>query len=53
MEIAKARLEQIEGRVPLLRLGDCAEAMKELPSDSVDLVLCDPPWAAVHGEGLG
>jgi len=44
MEIAKMRLEQIEGKAPLLRIGDCVEVMKELPSDSVDLVLCDPPY---------
>lgn len=44
MEIAKARLGAVAGRAPLLRLGDCVESMKDIPSDSVDLVLCDPPY---------
>lgn len=27
-----------------LKQGDCIELMKELPSQSIDLVLCDPPY---------
>lgn len=44
VEIAKARLETVTGRTPILHIGDCVEVMKELPSDSIDLVLCDPPY---------
>ena len=28
-----------------LMLGDCLERMKEIPDGSVDMVLCDPPYA--------
>ena len=31
----------------LLR-GDCIEVMRELPDDSVDLVLCDPPYGTTR-----
>lgn len=34
-----------------LRLGDCLEIMKEIPSGSVDLVLCDLPYGIMKGFG--
>ena len=30
-----------------LMQGDCLERMKEIPSDSVDAVICDPPYGTV------
>ena len=30
----------------LLMQGDCLELLKDIPDDSVDMVLCDPPYAA-------
>lgn len=29
--------------------GDCLELMKDIPSDSIDLILCDPPYGTVKG----
>lgn len=39
-----------------LMQGDCLELMKEIPDDSVDLILCDPPYGNVKnglGSGIG
>ena len=27
-----------------LILGDCIEKMKDIPDNSIDMVLCDPPY---------
>jgi site-specific DNA-methyltransferase (adenine-specific) len=29
-------------------LGDCIEVMKQIPPNSVDLVICDPPYGQTH-----
>ena len=31
-----------------LYLGDCLEVMKEIPDESIDLVLTDPPYNISH-----
>jgi len=31
--------------------GDCLERMKEIPSGSVDLIVCDLPYGTVKGIG--
>lgn len=33
-----------------LHLGDCLEAMRQLPDNSVDLIVCDPPYATTANE---
>lgn len=33
-----------EGRLGSIYLGDCLDVMKELPSESIDLLLTDPPY---------
>ena len=35
-----------------LMLGDCLERMKEIPSGSVDAIICDPPYGTVRNAGL-
>ena len=35
-----------------LMQGDCLERMKEIPSGSVDAIVCDPPYGTVRGAGL-
>ena len=35
-----------------LMQGDCLERMKEIPSGSVDAIICDPPYGTVRGAGL-
>ena len=32
-----------------LMQGDCLERMKEIPSGSVDMILCDPPYGTMKG----
>lgn len=32
-----------------LRMGDCMEVMKHIPSGTVDMVLCDPPYGTMDG----
>lgn len=32
-----------------LRQGNCLELMKDIPSGSIDLVLCDPPYGTMKG----
>lgn len=32
--------------------GDCLELMKEIPDESVDLILCDPPYGTIKGMTL-
>lgn len=36
-----------------LLLGDCAEKMRDLPSNSVDAIVTDPPYALVGTSGTG
>lgn len=36
-----------------LMLGDCLERMREIPDGSVDMVLCDLPYAVVNRESNG
>lgn len=31
--------------------GDCLELMKDIPDGTVDLILCDPPYGAMKGQG--
>lgn len=31
--------------------GDCLEEMKKIPTDSVDLILCDPPYGTIKESG--
>lgn len=33
-----------------LHLGDCLEAMRQLPDKSIDLIVCDPPYATTANE---
>ena len=35
-----------------LRLGDCLQLLKDVPDNSVDLVLTDPPYGIGRGEGF-
>lgn len=35
-----------------LMQGDCLEEMKKVPTDSVDLILCDPPYGTIKGMKL-
>lgn len=35
-----------------LMKGDCLERMKEIPSGSVDMILCDPPYGTMAGAEL-
>lgn len=37
-------------RIKLMQ-GDCLELMKEIPDDSVDLILCDPPYGTMNTDG--
>ena len=32
--------------------GDCLELMKDIPSGSIDLILADPPYGTMKGQGL-
>lgn len=34
-----------------LMLGDCLERMREIPSGSVDAIICDPPYGTMKGFG--
>jgi site-specific DNA-methyltransferase (adenine-specific) len=43
--VAKKRIER--GEKMSLLLGDCVEQMKNLPGNSVDAVVCDPPYDLV------
>lgn len=36
-----------------LMQGDCLNLLKRVPSDSVDLVLCDPPYGTIKGLNVG
>ena len=36
-----------------LRCGDCLELMKDIPSGSIDLILCDLPYGTIGGMGSG
>lgn len=31
--------------------GDCLEVMKDIPDGSIDLILCDPPYGTIKGQG--
>lgn len=33
--------------------GDCLDIMRDMPSDSIDLVLCSPPYEAARTYGIG
>ena len=46
MKITNEKGVQSVGRVSQNTLvhGDCLEVMKYIPDDSVDCVLCDPPY---------
>ena len=33
--------------------GDCLEVLKELPDESIDLVLTDPPYFLINKSGSG
>ena len=35
-----------------LRCGDCLELMKDIPDDSIDMILCDLPYGTMKGAGL-
>ena len=35
-----------------LMQGDCLERMKEIPSGSVDAIICDPPYGTLRGASL-
>lgn len=35
----------------VLKQGDCLELLKEIENDSVDLILCDPPYGTIKGAG--
>lgn len=35
-----------------LKLGDCLERMREIPSGSVDAIICDPPYGTIKGVAL-
>lgn len=37
----------------LLIWGDCFEKMKEIPDNSVNLILCDPPYNLTNYNSLG
>jgi site-specific DNA-methyltransferase (adenine-specific) len=43
-EIEKHTLEDYKTENVMLMYGDCLERMKEIPDDSVDLILCDLPY---------
>lgn len=43
-------LEHISSTVDIAR-GDCLELMREIPSGSVDMVLCDPPYGIGYKTG--
>ena len=45
-EIEKQTLEDYKSDNITLLYGDCLNRMKEIPSDSVDLVLCDLPYGS-------
>lgn len=32
--------------------GDCLELMRQIPTGSVDMILCDPPYGTMKGAGL-
>ena len=32
-----------------LQHGDCLELMKKIPDESIDLILCDPPYGTIKG----
>lgn len=38
---------------PGIQVGDCLELMRKMPDDSVDLVLCSPPYEAARTYGIG
>lgn len=38
---------------PNLLLGDCAEKMRELPANSIDSIVTDPPYALTGASGSG
>lgn len=44
MEDLNTKREFLDGRVALMP-GDCRESLKSLPDNSVDSVVCDPPYA--------
>ncbi len=33
-----------------IKCGDCLELMKDIPDNSIDLILCDPPYGTTHCE---
>lgn len=37
----------------ILKHGDCLDIMRAMPSDSVDLVLCSPPYEIARSYGIG
>lgn len=47
-ELTKTDEDSIEYTAKFLR-GDCREVLKDLPNNSVDLVLTDPPYAISNG----
>jgi len=44
LEINKETTDDVKTDNLTLLLGDCIERMKEIPDDSVDLILCDLPY---------
>ncbi len=36
-----------------LMFGDCLDRMKEIPDESVDMILCDPPYGTMSSIGSG
>ena len=46
-------IENLTVDKPWLMMGDCLERMKEIPSGSVDAIICDPPFGTVKGVGDG
>ncbi len=48
-EMLQRRIERNELTISAdLRLGDCRDLIKEIPSNSIDLWLTDPPFGAAH-----
>lgn len=44
------RIVHVDGSGARLACGDCIEVMRDLPSNSIDMVLCDPPYGCTRNE---
>ena len=47
IEVEKQSLEDLKTDSITLLHGDCLERMKEIPNNSVDLILCDLPYGTI------